>query len=131
LYRKRGGELRFKLGDFGLARAFPSAGRIGTAAGTYQYGAPEVLNGQRYTEKADMWGAGCILYELFTGSVYYDDCRRSGGQHELGNEKLNSFKKSGIIPKWLEVQQTLCQVRGDRMTAQELVTVARSQKYVV
>ena len=37
-----------------------------TMCGTILYMAPEVLNGEAYNHKADMWSLGCILYELVT-----------------------------------------------------------------
>lgn len=37
-----------------------------TAIGTRYYAAPEVINGQKYDKKADIWSLGLILYELST-----------------------------------------------------------------
>ena len=33
--------------------------------------APEVLRGEPYDQKADMWGIGCVLYELATGKLAF------------------------------------------------------------
>jgi len=35
---------------------------------TRNYSAPEVIIDSRYDQKADIWSAGCILYELATGA---------------------------------------------------------------
>lgn len=61
-----------KLADFGLARAF-SASRTGqpnrytNRVVTLWYRPPELLLGERnYTSAIDMWGAGCIMAEMWT-----------------------------------------------------------------
>ncbi|KAJ2882894.1 negative regulator of the PHO system [Coemansia aciculifera] len=60
---------QLKLGDFGLARA------VGIPVNTFSnevvtlwYRAPDVLLGSRnYTTTIDIWSAGCIMAEMFTG----------------------------------------------------------------
>lgn len=61
-----------KLADFGLARAF-SASRSGqpnrytNRVVTLWYRPPELLLGERnYSSAIDMWGAGCIMAEMWT-----------------------------------------------------------------
>ena len=72
---KRG---QLKIADFGLARQFPSLEdktsqqkaymRMTQRVITLWYRAPELLLGTpQYDEKVDMWSAGCIFAELFTG----------------------------------------------------------------
>jgi eukaryotic-like serine/threonine-protein kinase len=71
-----------KLMDFGLARATglgpasemtgsPTvAGPLtaeGTILGTFQYMAPEQLEGKDADSRADLWALGCVLYEMTTG----------------------------------------------------------------
>jgi Tol biopolymer transport system component len=72
-----------KLMDFGLARAAgptPAAGTEaesptvsrpltaeGTIVGTFQYMAPEQLEGRETDARADIWALGCVLYEMATG----------------------------------------------------------------
>lgn len=54
--------LRTKLADFGWTRALGNymTGKIGT----YQWMAPEVIGGHSYTEKADVFSYGIILWEI-------------------------------------------------------------------
>lgn len=40
--------------------------------GTYQWMAPEVIAGHVYTEKADVFSFGVILWEMFTRKVPYE-----------------------------------------------------------
>ncbi|XP_063853682.1 LOW QUALITY PROTEIN: serine/threonine-protein kinase Nek2-like [Scylla paramamosain] len=58
-----GGEV--KLGDFGLARTLTSDLSFATSVvGTPYYMSPEVVEGQEYNDKSDMWSLGCLIYEL-------------------------------------------------------------------
>ena len=72
-----------KLMDFGLARAAglapargaepesPTLSRPltaeGTIVGTFQYMAPEMLEGREADARSDLWALGCVLYEMATG----------------------------------------------------------------
>ena len=40
-----------------------------THTGAAAYTAPEIQLGYSYTEKIDMWGVGCVLYNSIFGSV--------------------------------------------------------------
>lgn len=56
-----------KIIDFGLAHDFAPAGEfLRTRTGSAYYVAPQVLDG-KYTEAADMWSFGVILYVLLCG----------------------------------------------------------------
>mmetsp|Transcript_43213 Transcript_43213/g.136640 ORF Transcript_43213/g.136640 Transcript_43213/m.136640 type:complete len:678 (-) Transcript_43213:15-2048(-) len=62
-----------KLGDLGLGRVF-SAESVETFSkvGTPLYMSPEVLHGQGYDFKSDMWSLGCLLYEFATLSSPFE-----------------------------------------------------------
>jgi eukaryotic-like serine/threonine-protein kinase len=83
-----------KLMDFGLARATGLAGPAGsgvsigaltqsptvaqpltaegTLIGTFQYMAPEQLEGKEADERSDLWALGCVLYEMATGKRAFE-----------------------------------------------------------
>jgi Tol biopolymer transport system component len=83
-----------KLMDFGLARATGMAGPAsgssvgvpdltqsptmaapltaeGTILGTFQYMAPEQLEGSEADARSDLWALGCVLYEMATGRLAF------------------------------------------------------------
>ena len=77
-----------KLLDFGLAKAAvsttspsditaaPTAAvgltKQGTILGTFQYMSPEQLEGHDADERSDIWGFGCVLYEMLTGTKAFE-----------------------------------------------------------
>src|SRR6266571_1706130 len=66
---------RLKILDFGLSRLMqPPAGAslsttqsVGEIAGTFQYMAPEVLQGASADARSDLFSVGVVLYEMATG----------------------------------------------------------------
>jgi len=74
------GDRQVKVLDFGLAKALAPAGDMsdsptvtsgGTVAGvllgTPAYMSPEQARGEPVDKRADIWGFGCVLYEMLTG----------------------------------------------------------------
>jgi hypothetical protein len=76
-----------KLLDFGLAKAMAPATQQssltalptqqgltqeGTILGTFQYMAPEQLEGKDADARTDIFALGCVLYELLTGQKAFD-----------------------------------------------------------
>jgi eukaryotic-like serine/threonine-protein kinase len=86
-----------KLLDFGLAkraavsvaavtgvqapadatRAAPLTG-AGTILGTFQYMAPEQIEGREADARTDIWAFGCLLYEMLTGRRAFDAPTQAG-----------------------------------------------------
>jgi len=69
---------KLKITDFNVAKFFEeeykqSAHRISTSyqmytyTGTLAFSAPEVLQTKEYSEKVDIWSAGCVLYTMLSG----------------------------------------------------------------
>ncbi len=62
-----------KVMDFGIARAMSDAATSVTATsavmGTAQYLSPEQARGEVADARSDIYAAGCVLYELLTGST--------------------------------------------------------------
>lgn len=70
---------RVKLIDFGLAKLMPGYGipaqkltEAGFAIGTCQYMSPEQCTGNPIDARADLYSAGCIMYECLTGELPFE-----------------------------------------------------------
>jgi serine/threonine protein kinase len=64
-----------KLADFGFCKKLKNFDDLTqTSLGSPLYMAPEVLNGDVYDSKADVWSVGIVLYEMLFGRCPYGDC---------------------------------------------------------
>lgn len=58
-------DMNLKVGDFGISKLLDStAQHCKTSAGTPSYMAPEMMESQNYSYKADIWSLGCVIYEV-------------------------------------------------------------------
>lgn len=117
--------LRLKLADFGLARAFNVPLRAYThEVVTLWYRAPEILLGQsKYTTPMDIWSLGCIVSEMATAQALFP------GDSEIdtifkqfrilgtptdeiwpGVTSLRDFKQE--FPKWYDTQLASIRAEG-------------------
>ncbi|GMF30939.1 unnamed protein product [Phytophthora fragariaefolia] len=71
--------LEAKLIDFGVSRR-RQENAMTAGVGTPFWTAPEILEGKRYTEQADIYSFGVVLSELDTGMVPYHDMLNSEGK---------------------------------------------------
>lgn len=63
-----------RLIDFGLSNMFNDiCPQLTTACGSPAYAAPEMIKGHTYTQAADIWSAGILLYSIVAGHLPYDD----------------------------------------------------------
>ncbi|KAI8639745.1 serine/threonine-protein kinase pef1 [Parasitella parasitica] len=79
-----------KLGDFGLARAYGiPVNTFSNEVVTLWYRAPDVLLGSRmYSTSIDIWAAGCIMAEMYTGRPLFPG---NSNEHQL----QEIFRKMG------------------------------------
>lgn len=63
-----------KLGDFGFCKALNHPEDLSqTMVGSPIYMAPEILRGHDYTNRADIWSLGCVLFELLYGVCPFEE----------------------------------------------------------
>ncbi|WP_052213756.1 serine/threonine-protein kinase [Belnapia sp. F-4-1] len=75
-----------KIADFGIARLENSSmTHVGTMMGTPAYMAPEQLRGETVDQRADLWAAGVVLYQLLSGEKPF-----SGGITSIMQKVLNT-----------------------------------------
>ncbi len=61
--------LIIKISDFGFAKIYKEGSLTQTVCGSPLYMAPEILTYKQYTELADLWSVGVILYEILFKEV--------------------------------------------------------------
>ena len=66
-----------KVCDFGLSKVVSETGQLSSKknglVGTYCWMAPELLNGQPYNAKSDVYSLGMVMWEVATGQMPYKD----------------------------------------------------------
>ena len=96
-------KMDIKIGDLGISKYFGSNKEFTKTiykAGSIYYMAPEIRKKFIYNEKSDMYSLGCIIYELFHLSTYYDD-KFDNEIKKIDNNIYNS--------KWQEIINSLLQ----------------------
>ena len=92
---------KIKIGDFGISKQLNKEYTVtNNKLGTLDYIAPEILKEGKYNKKSDIWSLGCIIYELFNLSKYFED----NLIHEVKKIDLNLYNK-----KWQEIINSLLQ----------------------
>jgi Tol biopolymer transport system component len=125
-----------KLMDFGLARATGLAGSgsgasalthsptvaqpltaEGTIVGTFQYMAPEQLEGRETDARSDIWALGCVLYEMATGKRAFDGSTQASLISSIMRDEPRAMSElSPMSPPALErcVRQCIAKDPDDR-----------------
>eukprot|EP00644_Phytophthora_capsici_P002583 jgi/Phyca11/505168/fgenesh2_kg.PHYCAscaffold_11_\ len=79
-------DLQAKVSDFGLSRETSFDETMTSGVGTLLWTAPEVLRGERYSEKADIYSFGVVLAELDTclpPYAYSQGGRKNKGKNDM------------------------------------------------
>ncbi|MDQ3989760.1 MAG: Stk1 family PASTA domain-containing Ser/Thr kinase [Actinomycetota bacterium] len=92
-----------KVMDFGIARALADGGGVTQTAaviGTAQYLSPEQARGESVDARSDVYAAGCVLYELLTGSPPFtgDSPVAVAYQHVREDPKRPSQENPDVSP---------------------------------
>ena len=95
---------KIKIGDFGISKILNETNYAQTYAGTLLYMAPEMINGDKYTNKVDIWALGCIIYELCTLDYCFSDNiipniinKINSGKHGIIDTKYYSDRLQNLI----------------------------------
>ena len=76
------------LSDYGVSNQLNNiTQKYQTFAGTKIIMAPEILKGEEYNNKCDLWSLGIIIYQLYTKKIPYNG--------EVDNEILEQIKNIG------------------------------------
>lgn len=84
-----------KLIDFGLAMRQQNKEKMTDMCGTPAYMAPEIIMGEAYDTKVDMWSMGVLLYVLVSGYLPFQGSNREmfdkikNARYHLNHEEFN------------------------------------------
>ena len=103
-----------KIGDFGIAKTLTKTiSNAMTVIGTPYYFSPEIINGEPYNYKSDIWSLGVLLYEMCTLKLPFDSSNLAQLSIKIirGNYEPISKKYSKdlhlLIKKMLNVNKNL------------------------
>ncbi|KAF1323130.1 Tkl protein kinase, partial [Globisporangium splendens] len=128
--------LEAKLSDFGLSRARSFEETMTSGIGTLLWTAPEILRGEAYSEKADIFSYGIVLSELDTCLPPYALNDEVSKQQLTSMQLINLVAKGRIKPRFrgdcpraLERLATSCVAEdpSTRPNAMQLVAALRSK----
>ncbi|XP_069464633.1 serine/threonine-protein kinase Nek2-like [Ambystoma mexicanum] len=102
-----------KLGDFGLARILNQNSFAQTFAGTPCYMSPELVSGNYYNEKSDIWSLGCVVHEMCSLSRPFDGTNFNELTQKIKEGRFSSIPSRYsaelhlVIGRMLQVQYPL------------------------
>ena len=88
-----------KIADFGFSKKLRTKGQINkTICGTPLYMAPQVVQKNQYSYKADIWSLGVILFEMLNGLTPFHARNRAEfeGKVEASNYQLKDSVKEKL-----------------------------------
>lgn len=91
---------KIKIADFGFCKSLENSKDLAhTMLGSPIYMAPEVLKGEIYTVRADVWSLGVVLYEMLYGYCPYEESSIARLINLLDESQLSFNKEiNGISP---------------------------------
>ena len=115
-----------KLADFGIARQLKSLQSTqGTAGvGTNKWMAPEMMKGEKYGLKVDIWSIGCIVVEMLTGHPPWKDLNEymtiskvCSGEYPIYDLQDLRFEVEEFLHQCLQVDPKKRSSAADLLTA--------------
>lgn len=84
------GNVDVVIADLGFAKELAEEDLTKTVCGTPLYMAPEILKGQSYDSKVDVWSLGTVFYEMLTGFTPFTGTSKEDLKRNLerGNYRL-------------------------------------------
>ena len=118
-----GNDYNLKIGDFGVS-SFQNE-KLGLAQGTAPYQAPEAWDKDSMNTTAlDIWGTGCILYELLTGKKAFDQKNSEDLKFAITVGSPKRMKKYSREIKFFVMRQLLNKNAKKRLTAEKILDIA-------
>ncbi|XP_062928004.1 G protein-coupled receptor kinase 5-like isoform X1 [Mobula hypostoma] len=97
-----------RISDLGLAVKIPEGDTIRGRVGTVGYMAPEVLNNRRYTLSPDLWGLGCLIFEMIAGQSPFRGRKEKVKREEVDRRVLET--EETYTDKFSEEAKSICKM---------------------
>ena len=117
-------ENHIKIGDFGISNILYNESQPKTNIGTVFYLSPEIIKGQSYDYKSDIWNLGIILYELtqlkhpFIG----DNIRIDKRMNNIKEGKYSDFLNKNYSERLLNLIKNILRVNSnERLNIDEII----------
>lgn len=113
-----------KIADFGLGKILEKGKMAQESVGTLTYASPEILSGEKYTDKVDIWSLGVIYYIMLTAQMPFSahDSNLLRKDVAKGNFKLPDSligtKKEALIKRMMCINKDK---RADINEVKELI----------
>ena len=91
-----------KINDYGLSRELKNAAQASTYCGSPIYMAPEILLGQPYNNKSDLWSIGVMMYQMYFREIPFEVNNIVINNDNLIKNELNRRKKKVCQDKVLD-----------------------------
>jgi len=123
------GKNKIKLGEFGTAIFIKD--NVSEPLNSIFYTAPEIINGEKYDEKCDLWSFGISLYELYFGTLPFGfKPSRVLVTKALSDESSFHFEKTNI-PSIDNLFEGLLKINPKkRMTHEELFKLVFNKNFM-
>ncbi|OAY67386.1 Phosphoenolpyruvate carboxylase kinase 1 [Ananas comosus] len=116
---------RLRLADFGSAEWFGDGRAMRGVVGTPYYVAPEVLAGDEYGEKVDVWSAGVVLYMMLAGipPFFGDSTAEIFAAVMRGNLRFPTRVFGSVSPAAKDlIRRMLCRDVSRRFSAEQVLS---------
>ena len=114
-------DLSVRIADFGMSREFQHT-NVMSRAGTMQWVAPEVLLGERYNHKCDVWSFGVVCWELLTALTPFDGVNLADLSKKVHMEGLRLPPPAGAPLPLLQLIAKCWAKPADRPEFEELLS---------
>ena len=101
-----------KLGGFSIARVLKDdETSVNTQIGTQAYLAPEIINGENYDYRIDIWDLGIILYEMINFKNPFEANKKYAMlMNNIVNGKINEIENKTVSNELIELIYTILKV---------------------
>ena len=120
LVKKEREKLILKITDYGLSKQLLTISKkLSTLAGTPIFTAPEILKGEKYNAKCDLWSLGIIIYALFFKYYPYKGETELGLLQHIQSEGQNILERTGDYYLDDLIRKLLIEDPNNRITWEE------------